>query len=88
MKLTTKEKYHLHQRAQFFVHHSDIDMEISLKDEVDEIFQKQLFKKIEIPISRCHMNIYSLVNYLCMGSFYLFIGTYPFYRTFTLDLKK
>ncbi len=47
-----KERYHLHQRAQFFTHHGELNLGDSVEEEVDKIFENQVFKKLEINLPK------------------------------------
>lgn len=52
MEPTIKQKYHLHQRAEFFVHHDEIDPNTSLEKDVERIFDKQKFRELSMDISK------------------------------------
>ncbi|MCB9224363.1 MAG: DUF1800 domain-containing protein [Crocinitomicaceae bacterium] len=47
MKPSIRDIYHLHSRAEFFVHHDEIKATDSIEKAVDAIFKKQVVKDVE-----------------------------------------
>lgn len=52
MKPTTRDLYHLHNRAEFFVHHDEIKETDSVEKAVDTIFKKQVIKDVKYDLPK------------------------------------
>ena len=52
MKLTTKDKYHLHARTEFFVHHSSIVKTDDSVKAVEQILKKQILADLEFDLPK------------------------------------
>jgi len=50
--MTLAEKYHLHQRTEFFVHHSEVSSKADINQVVDDIFKRQKIKSLTIDIPK------------------------------------
>jgi len=52
MKLTNRDKYHLHSRTEFFVHHIEIVKTDDCEKAVDAIFKKQKLEPLEFKLPK------------------------------------
>lgn len=52
MTPTKRDLYHLHNRAEFFVHHDEVKQTKSIEKAVDAIFKKQVVKDIEYDLPK------------------------------------
>lgn len=52
MKLTSKDKYHLHARAEFFVHHNSIVKTDDLTKAIEQIFKNQKVTDLEFDLPK------------------------------------